>query len=243
MALISGALALVFLTIGSYYYLSRDPYPHHVYALPTTTTNEPPDMDCLPNQRSVNTLPEPMQLTAEDQRAFIAISVKGGVECTRVKRVLKRALKRKAYSDRQVERLYQEYATGVRASTNRCPVPGRPVTATDQDHEDTLNELMSESRTWRIEELAEVLEISVGSVYTLLVKNGYRKVGPVWLPHELSCSDKRKRLKICRDNLARYRRDPDILNRIISLDESWMRCYIPQDPQQAKEWREKDEKP
>jgi hypothetical protein len=39
-----------------------------------------------------------------------------------------------------------------------------------------------------------------------------------------------------------YNQDHSILNRIIALDEIWMRCYEPMDPQQGREWRKKDEK-
>ncbi len=86
------------------------------------------------------------------------------------------------------------------------------------------------------------MNVSFSTVQRLLVKNGYRKVGPQWLPHELSCSDKAKRVQICRDNLRMYNQDHSILNRIIALDEIWMRCYEPMDPQQGREWRKKDEK-
>ena len=101
---------------------------------------------------------------------------------------------------------------------------------------------MDQYRTWIIDELVEIMNISHGTVQSLLVKHEYRKVGPTWLPHELSCYDKERRVRICRDNLRLYNRDNEILNRIIALDVSWVRCYETLDPQQAKEWRKKDEK-
>src|SRR5882724_6021166 len=97
-----------------------------------------------------------------------------------------------------MNRLYNEFSSGERISTSRCPGSGRPTTASDEEHEDLLINLMDQDRTWIIDELVETMNISHGTVQSLLVKHGYRKVGPTWLPHELSCYDKARRVGICR---------------------------------------------
>ncbi|CAG2169611.1 unnamed protein product [Oppiella nova] len=50
-----------------------------------------------------------------------------------------------------------------RESTDRCPTSGRPQTATDDVHEDMLVDLMGESRSWTVDQLATEMGISYGS--------------------------------------------------------------------------------
>ena len=118
-----------------------------------------------------------------------------------------------------------------------------PRTATDDEHYAELERLLRESRQWTQEELAFELGISRSSVETLLQRGGYKKRGPQVLPHELSCYDMERRVEICQSNLNRYNADNSVINRIISIDESWMRCYQPQNRIQASEFRKPGEAP
>ena len=94
-----------------------------------------------------------------------------------------------------------------------------------------------------LDELAEVMGISHGSVHTLLVQGGYKKIGPKWLPHDLSAEDRRKRMAAARENLAWFERDARMLGRLISIDETWVRAYTPLDHQQSREWHLPGEDP
>jgi len=62
---------------GGYYWVKNDLYPHHVQALPL------PPKKCtgaIPKIRTtMSQAEEPMQITPQDQQAYIAISVKAGV--------------------------------------------------------------------------------------------------------------------------------------------------------------------
>ena len=122
-------------------------------------------------------------------------------------------------------------------STERCPGSGRPCSATDENHADTLNELMSLKRTWTIDELADTMGISHGSVYVLLRRGNYRKIGPHWLPHNLSEQDLELRVRAARLNLRCFSGNPRMLDRIIAIDGTYVRSYTPLNPQQAREWR------
>jgi len=182
-------------------------------------------------------------LTPRDQRAHIAISVEAGIPCWQVVQTLNRALKNNAYKRRTIETYYSEYKSRKRVSTDRKPGSGSEKTATDEDHEELLLDLLDQRRTWRIEDLVEVMNVSAGSISFLLHKNGFRKIGPVWLPHELTDEDKQKRYNAAEANLQWFRTDARMLGRIIAIDETWVRAYTPLDPQQAQEWRKKGEKP
>jgi hypothetical protein len=154
-----------------------------------------------------------------------------------VKSVLHKVFAKNAYSNRYIEKLYRDFALGLRHDTHRCPVPGRPRTALNDENRDMLSTLMRESRTWTTQELADQIGISYGSTHNLLVEMDYRKVGSHWLPHELSCEGKRIRVEKCKENLDRYTEDESILDRIIAIDETYIRSYMPHDRHLAREWR------
>jgi transposase len=184
---------------------------------------------------------EPLALTDRHQRSYIAISVEAKTDLVTVTRTLKRVFKRNAYSDRRIRSLYKEFKDRSRLSTETCPRSGRPCTSTDENHADILNELMAQ-RTWTIDELVDVMGISHGSVYLLLKRGNYRKVGSIWLPHQLSEQDVELRIA-ARKNLQWFGRNPRMLGRIIAIDETYVRSYSPLDRQQAREWRLPGEEP
>ena len=185
-----------------------------------------------------------MALTAQDQRSYIAISVEAGTDLATVQRVLKKVFGRKnAFSDNWIQKLYNQYQQRKRLNTDRCPGSGRPQTATDENHQEILDELMSQRRTWTVDQLVDVMGISRGSIYLLLKKGGYRKIGSIWLPHELSEDDLQRRVRESRANLRWFGRDARMLGRIIAIDETWLRSYSPLDPEQAREWRLPGEDP
>ena len=158
-----------------------------------------------------------------------------------VKRTLKRVFKRNAYSDTRIKALYKEFLNRSRLFTETCPRSGRPCTSTDENHADILNELMAQ-RTWTIDELVDVMGISHGSVYLLLKRGSYRKVGSIWLPHQLS-EDLELRIRAARKNLQWFGKNPRMLGRIIAIDETYVRSYSPLDRQQAREWQLPGEEP
>ena len=179
---------------------------------------------------------ERLASTARDRRSYIAISVEAGTDLQTIKRVLKNIFgRRNAYSDRYIAKLYNKFENRLRLNTDRCQVAGRAQTATDENHQEILNELITERRTWIVDQLVEVMGISRGSIHILLKNGGYRKIGSIWLPHELSEEDMQKRVRAARANLWWFERDARMLGRIIATDETWLRSYSPLDPQQARE--------
>ena len=133
-------------------------------------------------------------------------------------------------------KLYSEYSLGVRHDTKRCPASGRQISATTDENRDILSNLMRESRTWTTDEIATELGISHGSAHNLLVKMDYRNLASKWL-HQLSCSDKKKRVEICKENYDNYLNDERVLDTIIAIDETYIRSYMPHDRHLAREWR------
>lgn len=185
-----------------------------------------------------------MVITAQDQRSYIAISVLGNVPCYQVRETLRRIFKRHAYSDTQINRLYRQFKNRERLSTSdqRCNNQ-RPSTSVNDENLEWLEHLMSIQRNWTVEELAFEMEISVGSVWTLLHENGWRKINARWVPHQLNQQEMDLRIWSARANLICFNRDPRMLGRIIAIDETIWRCFTPFDGDQAHESRMQGEMP
>jgi hypothetical protein len=153
-------------------------------------------------------------------RGFIATMVKAQQPPYLIREICHKSYGRNTYSDNYINQLIREFSLGKRNNTDKCAVSGRPQTATDEIHKDMLFRLMRESRTWTTGELANEMNISVGSTHNLLHEMEFRKVGPKWLPHELNCTQKQERVRICQESLNRIRNDPSIRERIIAIDET-----------------------
>ena len=64
-----------------------------------------------------------------------------------------------------------------------------------------------------------------------------RKISAKWVPHALTEQQKWCRYETC-IHLERYQNDGEnLLNNIITIDETWVRTYEPELKRQSAEWR------
>jgi len=85
--------------------------------------------------------------------------------------------------------------------------------------------------------LAGNLGVSYWSTIRLLEEVGAKKIATIWVPHELTPVQKQKRVDIRVEHLERYNNDSEYLERIIAIDETWIRSYDPKDPFNSRQWR------
>ena len=64
-----------------------------------------------------------------------------------------------------------------------------------------------------------------------------RIIAAKWIPKCLNVDQKRARVEASRSICARFENDVDFLNRIVTMDETWIRFYDPDTKQQSMEWR------
>ena len=159
-------------------------------------------------------------VTNQDQRAFIKCHVLLGTPVSQVCSMLITIARNNAYSERQVYRLYNEFKECKRLSCEKAPREGRPCSSTDEEHEERLRELLNEERNWNTDELTLSLGISKSSTLRLLNKIEARKVASRWVPYNLTLAQKQMRVNISTEHLNRFRSDPDMLDRIIAIDET-----------------------
>ena len=98
-----------------------------------------------------------------------------------------------------------------------------------------LRSIMEENREATMEELASMMDVGLGM--------GANKVASVWVPHELTHEQRVLRANMAWDHFERYTDDNTILDRIIAIDETWLRSYDPKDDYASRQWVFPDEDP
>ena len=178
-----------------------------------------------------------MDVTSEEQRAFIKIQFLRNLKPPEIHANLVEACGEAAFGLRNVQKWFKRFEEGSR-DTNDAARSGRPISATDLDHVQEVEELLLDDRRWTCEELSEKLDISPASVFRILTKDlGMQKVAARWVPHNLTPQQKQERVRISRLLLRRSRREDEFLERIIAIDETWVRSYEPELKRQSAEWR------
>ncbi len=110
---------------------------------------------------------------------------------------------------------------------------GRPSNF-DEDH---LKDFLRENGRQTCRELADKMNCSQNTVYNHLKSLGFKQKLGCWVPHELSEKDRKNRLQIVSQHLARYHatygHNDRFLYRIVTGDEKW--CFYT-NMIQRKEW-------
>ena len=87
-----------------------------------------------------------------------------------------------------------------------------------------------------MEEIAQALSISHGSVSTLLYDClGMRKLTAHWVLKSLSDEQMATRASVCSALLKRFRSKDDFLSRLMTVDETWVHYYEPENEAQSRQ--------
>jgi len=105
------------------------------------------------------------------------------------------------------------------------PRSGRPVSETTQGNIDLVRRLIEEDPHSTYDDLEAESELSCGTISNIIHDHlKMRKVTSRWVPHELTPHQKQERVRICRENLAKFRNDSWRTCNIITGDETWIHC-------------------
>ena len=106
---------------------------------------------------------------------------------------------------------------------------GRPLDATDEEMCKKVRDLVYSDRRIQVEEIAQALGISHGNVSTILHgRLGMRKLTAHWVPKSLSDEQMATRASVCSALLKRFRSKDDFLLRLVTVDETWVHYYEPE---------------
>ena len=116
------------------------------------------------------------------------------------------------------------------------------MSVTDGENVEKAAKLLNDDRRYTCTDIAHELDVSHGYAHSILTERlKMRKVAARWVPHMLSDSEKHHRVKIARSFLHRYREEGDeMLQRIVAIDETWIRSFEPELKRKSSEWHTKD---
>ena len=160
---------------------------------------------------------------------------------TEVHSALVEACKEEAVDRLTVTRWFQRLRDGDMSIEDK-ERSGRPVSVINQEHEERVQELLEEDRRITCDEIATEIGIIHGSVYKILTDNlGKRKVTARRVPHRLTEDQKPSRYRIAVQLRRRYHKEGEsFIQRIVAIDETWIRSYEPELKRQSSEWRHPD---
>ena len=100
-----------------------------------------------------------------------------------------------------------------------------------------VRDLVYSDRRIQVEEIAQALGISHGSVSTILHDRlGMRKLTARWVTKSLSDEQMATRASVCSALLKHFRSKDDFLLRLVTVDETWVHYYEPENNAQSRQW-------
>ena len=116
---------------------------------------------------------------------------------------------------------------------------GRPSDATNEEMCNRVRDLVYSDRRIKVEEIVNALHISHGSVSkTLHDRLGIHKQTACWVPKSLSDEQMATRASVFSALLKRFRsKEDDFLSRLVTVDETWVHYYEPENKAQSPECR------
>ena len=136
----------------------------------------------------------------------------------------------------QVEFSVEEFKRG-RMSLQDEARSGRPLDATDEEMCKKVRDLVYSDRRIQVEEIAQALGISHGRVSTILQDRlGMRKLTARWVPKSLSDEQMATRASVCSNLLKHFRSKDDFLLHLVTVDETWVHYYEPENKAQSCQW-------
>ncbi len=119
--------------------------------------------------------------------------------------------------------------------------PGRPRARAQ--HVNTIRQLVEQDRRMTIAELSEESGVNPASVQRILKKDlNLSKLSAKFVPHQLTAEQRWTRKEMCNINLRSVRHVDDLLERIVTGDETWVPLFDPETKQASSEWRLKGSK-
>ena len=115
------------------------------------------------------------------------------------------------------------------------------VTASDQLHQDRVEELIRGNRRVKQKEIAVALGVSKERVGHIIGVLAFRKVCARWVPRMLSDEMKAERVRFSRELLERFEKEgEDFFKKIIPGDKTWVHHYNSENKRQSVEYRHKE---
>jgi [histone H3]-lysine36 N-dimethyltransferase SETMAR len=172
------------------------------------------------------------------QRIIIKFLVNEGVHPSEILTRLRSQFAEQCLSRPRVFAWAKSFREGREAVENESHAR-RPTTSCTPDNIARVDELIRADRRVTIREIAEELEISVGSVEKI-VRNvlKFSKVSARWVPRLLNEDHKEARVSVASSLLKRFQKEGnDFLDSIVTCDETWVHHYTPESKRASMQWK------
>lgn len=114
---------------------------------------------------------------------------------------------------------------------------GRP-SEIDEKITQKLQTIVQNERRITTRELTTRLNVSKGTVHTLLTESGIRKLCSRFVPRFLTVEMRQRRLECCLENLQiRTNVGDRFIDNIITVDETPLSLYVPESKRESQEWK------
>lgn len=115
---------------------------------------------------------------------------------------------------------------------------GRPRESVTPEFIQKVYELVRADRRIKVSEIANILRISVGSVFTILHTHlDMKKLFARWVPRGLTLDQKAQRIEDSSRCLEIMGHDKkNFFRRYVTMDETWIHHYVPESKQQSAQW-------
>ena len=182
-------------------------------------------------------------LTSDKQVTYIKIEARQGKSVIEIQKALEEVGSEFALPYSSITRWVRQFNNGRNTVSNKhlCE---RLLSAVTGENVENVAKLQNDDRWYSCDEIAHELDISHGSVHRILTERlQMRRIAARWVPHMLSESEKHQRVNIASKFLKRYmygENGDEMLQRIIAIDETWIRSFEPESKRQSSEWHTKN---
>ena len=177
-----------------------------------------------------------------EYRSVIKFLVMKNLKCQDVIKELMNVYEDKCPSSATIKYWFREFKSG-RLSVFDAERTGRPQEINDT-MEEKIKNLIIENRKMTTRVMCEFLNISKGTLYNKLKEMGIRKLCSRFVPRLLTGEMMNNRRIAAENNLKLYEElGDDLINNIITQDETPLSLYIPSTKAESKEWTMPGEKP
>lgn len=174
------------------------------------------------------------------QRVVIEFLTKEGCSAAEIHMRLKNVYGDSVIDVSNVRRWVKKFREGETEIEDK-PRCGRPSTSVNVENEELVDDMIRGNRRITIAEIEDTLEVSYGSVQTMITELDYRKVCAKWVPRQLTPDLKERRVDVCTELLEAYETNGDrFFSNLVTGDETWAHLYDPESKRQSMEWRHPD---
>ncbi len=177
----------------------------------------------------------PLQKRLE-QRATIKFLQKSGFKCAEIWRRLRGVFQGDVLSRTQTRYWFDRFKAGTMDTTTKDrPRPGCPR-GRDR-HRAKIGAMLNQDRRHTLKDMSLQTGVSVSTVHRIVHKDlRLSKLSCKFIPKLLTAEQQNFRLRLCQENLALLNRDNTLMEKVITMDESWFHKFEPETKQTSSQW-------